>query len=171
MVSLRQAFRHTPGEKATTPYRLVVYVTGGESDARLLQVVQKISERQNTLITIAFVVEVDQSMPLDAELPADVDRGEEALITCEAFASKCVGGKRENVRTELLQARSAGAAIVDEAIETGASAIMLAAVLKKKHGRLELGKTVDYVLRNAPCEVVVIREAQQAPALEALEMS
>jgi len=169
LVSLRQAFRHSPGDKYSAPYRLVVYVTGGPSDGRLMQVVEKISERQNTLITIAYVVEVDQSMPLDAELPSDVDRGEEVLVNTELWASKCVGGRRENIRTELLQARSAGPAIVDEAIETGASAIMLAAVLKKKHGRLELGETVAYVLRHAPCEVVVIREATALPMTDDLE--
>jgi nucleotide-binding universal stress UspA family protein len=159
LVSLRQAFRQPSPEKTAAPYRLVVYVTGGEGDDRLLEVVEKISQRQNTLITIAYVVEVQQSMPLDAELPVEIERGESVLRGAEAFASRCVGRKRENVRTELLQARSAGAAIVDEAIETGANAIILAAELRKRYGRLEVGSTVEYVLLHAPCEVVVIRRA------------
>lgn len=157
MVNLRQAFRHPASDKSTTPYRLVVYVTGGPDDRRLLEIVEKIGQRHNTHITIAFVVEVQQSMPLDAELPAEIDRGEEVLRAAEEFATRCVGGRRESVRTELLQARSAGAAIVDEAIEDNANAIMLSCSIRKKHGRAVIGDTVDYVLRNAPCEVIVIR--------------
>lgn len=160
MVNLRQAFRQpaTP-DKLSAPYRLVVYVTGGPDDQRLLEIVEKIALRQNTFITIAYVVEVQQSMPLDAELPVEIERGEAVLQDAEIFTARCVGGRRENIRTELLQARSAGAAIVDEALETSANAIMLSCSLKKKHGRLEIGDTVDYVLRNAPCEVLVIRRA------------
>jgi nucleotide-binding universal stress UspA family protein len=163
LVNLRQAFRQqSPTEKPATPNRLVVYVTGGPEDQRLLEIVEKIGQRQNTHITIAYVVEVQQSMPLDAELPAEIERGEAVLRDAEAFASRCVGGKRENVRTELLQARSAGAAIVDEAIDTDANAILLSCSLKKKLGRTQISDTVDYVLRNASCEVVVIRRAMPA---------
>jgi nucleotide-binding universal stress UspA family protein len=159
LVNLRQAFRQPLAEASVTPFRLVVYVTGGPEDRRLLETVEKIAQRQNTHITIAYVVEVQQSMPLDAELPAEIERGERVLHEAETFASRCVGGKRENVRTELLQARSAGAAIVDEAIEDRANSILLACSIHKKHGRISTGEIVDYVLKHAPCEVLVIRRS------------
>lgn len=157
MVNLRQAFRHPALESSTTPFRVVVYITGGEEDKRLLEIVEKIAQNQNAQITIAYVVEVQQSMPLDAELPDEIERGEAVLRDAERFASRCVGGKRENIRTELLQARSAGAAIVDEAIESGADSIMLSSSVRKKFGRSNVGEVVEYTLLNAPCEVIVIR--------------
>lgn len=159
MVSLRHAFHHPAPEKASTPHRVVVYVTGGPDDQRLLEAVEKIAQRQSTHITITYVVQVQQSMPLDAELPGEIDRGETVLREAEITASRFVGGKRENIRTELLQARSAGAAIVDEAIDAGANAIMLSCSIRKRHGRASIGETVQYVLQNAPCEVIVIRQA------------
>lgn len=159
MVSLRHAFSHPAVEKTTTSFRVVVHVTGSPDDQRLLEAVAKIALRQNTHVTITYVVEVQQSMPLDAELPGEIDRGEAVLRDAEVLASKLVGGNRENVRTELLQARSAGAAIVDEAIDDGANAIMLSCSIRKKHGRASVGETVQYVLQNAPCEVIVIRQA------------
>ncbi|MEJ7902256.1 MAG: universal stress protein [Thermomicrobiales bacterium] len=158
MVNLRQAFRQVSPEKAGIPYRLVVYVTGAPDDQRLLEIVEKIGQRQNTFITIAYVVEVQQSMPLDAELPAEIERGELVLHNAELFATRCVGGRRDHINTELLQARSSGAAIVDEAIDSEADAIMLSCSIRKKHGRPMIGDAVDYVLRNAPCEVIVIRQ-------------
>jgi nucleotide-binding universal stress UspA family protein len=160
LVNLRQAFRHTTPEKTGTPYRLVVYVTGGPEDSRLLEIVEKIGQRQNTFITIAYVVEVQQSMPLDAELPAEIERGESVLHGAEVLANRCVGGRRDHINTELLQARSAGAAIVDEAIDSDADAVMLSFSIRKKHGRPIIGDTVEYVLRNAPCEVIVIRQGK-----------
>lgn len=159
MVNLRQAFRQGSSEKAGTPYRLVVYVTGGPDDQRLLEIVEKIGQRQNTFITIAYVVEVQQSMPLDAELPVEIERGEAVLHDAELYANRCVGGRHDHISTELLQARSAGAAIVDEATESDADAIMLSCSIRKKYGRPMIGDAVEYVLRNAPCEVIVIRQA------------
>jgi nucleotide-binding universal stress UspA family protein len=139
---------------------MVVPVSGGPGDGRLLDIVSKMADRKNVAITIVFVVEVEQSMPLDAELPSEIERGERVLRDAAKFAGACVQGRQGSVQTELLQARSAGAAIVDEAIDRNADVIMLSASLRRKHGRITTGETIDYVMKNAPCEVVVIRLAQ-----------
>jgi len=160
LVSFRQAFRPHPTDTAPTrTFRVIVPVSGGDSDVRLMQIVERISQRQNVNITIVYVVEVQQSMPLDAELPAEIERGERVLKEAARLANACVEDRRDAIQTELLQARSAGAAIVDEAIDRDADAIMLSATLRRKHGRTTVGDTVDYVLKNAPCEVVVVRQA------------
>lgn len=159
MGSIRQAFRHQSTDRQTAEYRLVVPVTGGSEDARLLEIVEKISQKTNTYITLVYVVEVAQSIPIDAELPSEIERGEKVLKDAEIYATRSVRGRRGAVTTELLQARSAGAAIVDEAIEHGANAIMLGTSVRKKFGQLSTGETVDYVLNSAPCEVIVIRQA------------
>ena len=56
-------------------------------------------------------------------------------------------------------AGSAGAAIVDEAIDRNTDVIMMGATIRKKLGKVTTGETVDYVLKNAPCEVLVVRPA------------
>ncbi|MEJ7838380.1 MAG: universal stress protein [Thermomicrobiales bacterium] len=150
---------------------MIVPVSGGSGDQRLLEVVSKISNKQSVAITIVFVVEVEQSMPLDAELPAEIERGERVLKSARIFADTCVHGRQGSVQTELLQARSAGAAIVDEAIDRDADVIMLAASLRRKHGRITTGETIDYVMTHAPCEVVVIRLAQPEWQAEMMGMS
>lgn len=147
---------------------MIVPVSGGPGDARLLETVSRIATKQNVAITIVFVVEVDQAMPLDAELPAEIERGEQVLREAQLFANACVHGRSGSVTTELLQARSAGSAIVDEAIDRDADVIMLSASLRKKHGRVSTGETVDYVMKNAPCEVIVIRLAMPDWQTEAM---
>ena len=161
MVNIRQAFRPSPPLPDTAPFRFLVYVTGGREDARLMEIVRQMARQPNTHITLAYVVEVQQSIPLDAELPIEVLRGEQVLHEASMIAASCVGGRSDRVSTELLQARSAGAAIVDHAMDEDADAIVLACTVRKKFGRATVGDTIDYVLRNATCEVHVIPVARR----------
>jgi nucleotide-binding universal stress UspA family protein len=137
--------------------RLVVPVAGSEMDDRVLGMLPNLLSREGGTITFLFVVEVPQSMPLDAELPADIDIGERALRHAENAARPLLPSRNATIVTELLQARAVGPAIVDEAIERDAEAIVMTAAIHRRHGRPTLGETTDHVLLNAPCEVVVIR--------------
>lgn len=142
--------------------RLLVSVNGTAGDERALSVVGSLVHRHPVAVTLIYVVEVLQSMPLDAELPTEIERGETILSRAEEIARHGLEHRLDNVMTELLQARSAGAAIVDEAIDRHVDAIVLAAMNRIKHGKHTLGETVNYVLKNAPCEVIVIRQAAGA---------
>lgn len=159
LVSLRRPFRHHPVDKMSPAHRLIVPVSGGAGDKRLLEVVEKIAFHRHVDITIIYVVEVMQSMPLDAELPQEIAHGERVLREAEIAAGACLFGRTSSIQTELLQARSAGAAIVDEAIEHEAHAIVLGATVRRKFGKLTTGETLHYVMVNAPCEVLAIRHS------------
>ncbi|MDQ3044663.1 MAG: universal stress protein [Chloroflexota bacterium] len=140
---------------------MIVAISGTDADARLLDIVGQFVYQHPVTITLVHVVEVAQSMPLDVELPNELLRGEEALRRAEHLAKHGLHHKFVRVQTELLQARSIGAAIVDEAIDRGADAIALAAINRRVYGRTTLGESVDYVLKNAPCEVFLIRMASR----------
>jgi len=59
----------------------------------------------------------------------------------------------------LLQAREVGAALVDEAIERAADLLVLSLPYRKRFGGdFAIGRTIPYVLKNAPCAVWVVRE-------------
>jgi nucleotide-binding universal stress UspA family protein len=170
LVSFRQAFRGQAASEPRESMRLIVPVLGNDSDERLLKVVERIARRQDAEVTLIYVVEVMQSMPLDAELPVEVTRGEDVLRRASDEISRNLESKSSTVNTEILQARSAGAAIVDEAIMREADAIMMSCSLQRRHGKVTTGETIDYVLRNAPCEVIVIRQAMPDWLLESLEV-
>lgn len=141
--------------------RLLVPVKGVDGDARILERVAQFAAKTPVALTLIYVVEVSQSMPLDAELPAEIEHGEKVLHLAEALARQyqARGTKFERINTELLQARSAGPAIVDEAIERGTDDIIMSACIRRKHGKTSAGETVGYVLKNAPCEVIIVRLA------------
>jgi nucleotide-binding universal stress UspA family protein len=136
--------------------RLVVPISGSVNDDRLLSLLPELLGKDGGTVTFLFVVEVPQSMPLDAELPIEVGGGERALKYAERAARPRLP-RGTHIVTELLQARSVGPAIVDEAIDRSADGIVMTASIHRKHGRATLGETINHVLLNAPCEVVVIR--------------
>src|SRR3712207_5432554 len=139
--------------------RLVVPVSGSAIDDRVLDILPDLLSADGATVTFLFVVEVPQAMPLDAELPADVDAGERALQHAEKRARRSLPTRTTRVLSELLQARAVGPAIIDEAIERDADAIVMSATIHRKHGRPTLGGTVEHVLLHAPCEVVILRTA------------
>ncbi len=99
------------------------------------------------------VVEVKRSHPLDAELEEEEAAGDEILSR-----EQLVGREKSlEVEGQILHAREASPAIVDEAFECGADLVILGMAYQQPFGKFQLGHVVQYVLENAPCEVWVCR--------------
>lgn len=140
--------------------RVIIPVTGNAEDQKILALANELSAHRPMSITLVYVVEVPQALPLDADLPSEIDRGEQVLSNAEKMASHMIATGTQFITTDLLQARSAGSAIVDESIERGADAILMATRIRVVHGQPTAGQTATYVLRNAPCDVLLLRAAQ-----------
>lgn len=150
-------------------HRIIIPVAGGPEDDRAIELVGELAQRHPTSITLVYVVEVQQAMPLDAELPASVARGEDVLARAEQLTRQRLPTSIDLISTDLLQARSSGAAIVDEAIEQNADLILMATVISIKYGKPVTGEAASYVMKNAPCDVILIRSASDLQVQEALE--
>jgi nucleotide-binding universal stress UspA family protein len=137
--------------------RIIVPVHGTSADRRAIEVAGLLGSGKSAEMVLVHVVEVAQSLPLEMELPVEVSVGEQTLREAEEWARKAASARVGRISPELLQARSAGAAIVDEAIERGAEVIVMALCQHLRHGQPTPGETVPYVLKNAPCEVIVTR--------------
>ena len=103
------------------------------------------------------VIEVKRSLPLDAELPEEATSGEELLTRAERAASDA----DFRIDGELLQARDAGHAIVDEAMERGVDLILMGTEHKSPSGEYQMGRVTQYVVRAAPCSVWLWRHPVQ----------
>ena len=95
------------------------------------------------------VVVVPMELPLDADLTAQEDEADRLLDEAHAVAESY--GVRNVER--LLRSRHAGRAIVEEAERRQAEIIVLGAP-RSRHRQI-FGATVDYVLKHAPCRVMV----------------
>lgn len=130
-------------------------VCGEGADLDALELGCQLAKRARGSVEAVFVIEVNRSLPLDAELQGEIDRGEAVLDEAEKIAHRL----DVHLDRSLLQARDAGAAIVDEAVETHAETIVMGLAYKMTFGEYSIGRTANYVLKNAPCRVWVARQA------------
>jgi basic amino acid/polyamine antiporter, APA family len=141
-------------ERSGLAYRRIVVplVAGVESETAMALAAELAADRGST-ITAIVVVEVPAALPLNAHM---LQEEAEAKRTLED--ARAIGYARGvRVRTQTLRARLAGEAIVAEADDASADLLVLRAVRKqwaRRRGRM-FGKTVDYVLKHAPCRVMV----------------
>ncbi len=134
---------------------VLVPVDGSAASLDALALACSLSKRNKGTVYAVFVIEVARNLPLDAEMPSEADRGEEILMRAEDVAD----GLDYKVEGEILQARDAGHAIVDEAIERRVSAIMMGVGYMRPLGEFMLDETAQYVVKNAPCQVILVRSA------------
>jgi len=108
---------------------------------------------RGSTITAVVAIEVPPELPLEAHMLEEEGAAKRTLE-----AARAIGAARGvNVRTQTLRARLAGEAVVAEAEAAGADLVVLRAPRRKAlggRGRI-FGKTVDHVLKHAPCRVMV----------------
>lgn len=134
--------------------RILVPVEGAPTDKESVSLACALSKRDRAEILILYVIEVRRHLPIDAELNDDLERGEQVLEKVQYYADK-IGCR---VQTDLLQAREAGAAIVNEAVERGAELIVMGVPYQEKFGEYCVEARAQFVLEHAPCRVILARE-------------
>jgi nucleotide-binding universal stress UspA family protein len=131
----------------------MVPVDGSHASLQAVALACDIAKKNKGKVFIVNVIEVERTLPLDAQMESEEVEGDEILARAEEIAKKA-GFKADG---EILHAREASPAIVDEAIERGIDLIILGTEYRQPFGQFELGKVVQYVLKSAPCEVWVCR--------------
>ena len=135
--------------------RVVVALNGGPCDDRIVRLVVETARPTKAEVVAIHVVEIDWTLPLDANVADRSESAQRVLDTAEAAAEHLHG----TLAPVLVQARDVGAAIVDEAVEREADLLVVGLPYRKRFGGdFALGRTVRYVLQNAPCAVWVVRE-------------
>ena len=134
---------------------ILVPVDGSQAGLDALALACLLAKRNKGKVYGVYVIEVARSLPLDAELSPETAKGEEILARAEQVADSL----EFEITTEILKARDAGPAVVDDAIECGVDGILVGVEYKRPLGKLQLGRTAQYILRNAPCQVIICRSA------------
>jgi APA family basic amino acid/polyamine antiporter len=133
--------------------RLLVAVQPGRASDEALDVAAGLAAERGAHIAAVTVLEVPLDLPLSAELPH-----EEALANRELDEARAIGASYGiDVVPRLLRDRNAGKALVAEAARRGTEIIVIGAPRKdlSRGKRAVFGRTVDYVLKHAPCRVLV----------------
>ncbi len=134
--------------------RILVPLGGTEADETALRLTAMLLSGTHSVAQLLHVIEVPFEHKLDEEDPEAVTFADEILGRAEAFLVE----QQIEVRTSVVQARAAGAAIVDDAAEQESDLIVMGLRYKKRlGGEWETGRTVPYVLRNSTAPVWCLR--------------
>jgi basic amino acid/polyamine antiporter, APA family len=139
------------GPGAALEYRsILVPVKPGRASEEAIDLACRLAAERRGSIAAVSVVVVPLELPLDSTIEDEEERAYEALDSAAAIAE--LYGL--DVTERLVRARHAGRAIVDEAIGRQSEIIVMGAP-RVSGRRAVFSATVDFVLKHAPCRVMV----------------
>ena len=134
--------------------KILVPVAGTEADEEAMRLACSLAKKNKGKIWSVYVIPVKRALPLDAEIETEIQKAEGILDHVEAVAEE----EDCEVETDILQAREAGPAIIDEAVEREVDVILMGVKYKKRFGQFSLGSVVPYVLKNSPCPAILYHQ-------------
>ena len=134
--------------------KILVPVTGTPVDDEAIRLACRLAKKSKGKIWAVYVITVKRSLPIDAEIEAEIRKAEDILDHIASVAEE----EDYETETDLLQAREAGPTIVDEAVEREVDLILMGLSYKRRFGQFSLGNVVPYVLQNAPCQVILYHQ-------------
>jgi basic amino acid/polyamine antiporter, APA family len=138
------------GPALALEYRsILVPIVAGDESREAVEVAARLATERAGRIVLLRVIVVPLELPLDADLTEQVEEAHHLLDNAYAIVEPY--GVRAVER--VIRARQAGRAIVEEADRRGTEVVVLGA--RRGSYKTIFGSTVEYVLKHAPCRVMV----------------
>jgi basic amino acid/polyamine antiporter, APA family len=132
--------------------KILVPMKLGDIGEEMLATAVKLAQDRGASVEALHVIRVPMDLPLDAELVDEEERAEASLAE-----AKLLGADHGvTVEGRTVRARAIGQAIVQEAQEQGADLIVLGSAPRWRRQSRFFSPTVDYVLKKAPSEVLIV---------------
>jgi nucleotide-binding universal stress UspA family protein len=135
-----------------TPRNILVPIIQTSASLDAVTIAALVAKQKKGRVYVVHVIEVNRSLPLNAELDAEARRGEQIIRRAEEIAAAA----GHPVIGTLLQAREAGPAICEEARDDEVDAIIIGV---ENNGAGISGRTAQHILKNATCAVWVVRQS------------
>jgi basic amino acid/polyamine antiporter, APA family len=133
--------------------RILVPLVGHAASQQATAIACRLAAEHHAIVTAITVIELPAELPLDAHM-FDEERHAKRVLSDAQAIGDLYG---VTVEPQILRARSAGEAIVQEARRAQSEIIVLGTPRKKRIGAAApvFGRTVDVILKHAPCRVMV----------------
>jgi basic amino acid/polyamine antiporter, APA family len=133
--------------------RILVPMKLGDIGEEMVATAIALAKQDPAEVLAITVVRVPRRFPLEGELPPDVA----AKVEESLEEARLLGEEHDvEVQTDVVRARSIGHAIVDEVRAREVDLVVLGSSSRWRKQSRFFSPTVDFVLRNAPCEVLVV---------------
>jgi APA family basic amino acid/polyamine antiporter len=133
--------------------RILVPLKLGDIGEEMVATAIALAKEREARIEAITVVRIPRRFPLEGPLPPEVA----ARVDASLQEARALGEEHGvDVLTDVVRARSIGHAIVDEARVRDADLVVLGSSARWRRQSRFFSPTVDFVLRRAPCEVLVV---------------
>jgi APA family basic amino acid/polyamine antiporter len=136
---------------------LVIFEDDEEFSPEMVATAVKLAGKRRRGIHVHSMMTVPSNLPLDAEMP---DQEVEAQRKIEE--AKLIGGQRVTGHVARVRPGQAGYSVSEEAAEIKAEALV--AGLRYRNGMPQYDKTLQTVLAERPCRVIVVSDPTEKPA-------
>jgi basic amino acid/polyamine antiporter, APA family len=144
--------------------RILVPMKIGLIGEEVLGTTLRLAEERRCAILALHVIRVPLDQPLDAAMFEAEEQAEASLAEAKLLAEEA----GVEIEVKIVRARAIGEAIVEEAVAHDVDLIVMGSAPRWRRQSRFFSPTVDYVLRKAPCEVMVIAYPQGVLEEEAL---
>jgi APA family basic amino acid/polyamine antiporter len=128
---------------------VLVPIMDGNYDESVLATASRLAARRRRGIHVLALVTVPNALPIDATM-TDAEAAADSVIE----QGKIHGGRRVSGHMEKIRAGQAGRRIVEEAADMRAAAIVMP-LPRRVDGASLFGKTLETVLAERPCRVII----------------
>jgi nucleotide-binding universal stress UspA family protein len=144
--------------------RILVPMKLGLIGEEVFGVALRLAEERKCSVLALHVIRVPLDLPLDAELIDAEEQAEASLAEARLIAAE----QGIPIEVRILRSRAIGETVVKEATEHDVDLIVMGSSPRWRRQARFFSPTVEFVLRKAPCEVMVIAYPQGVLEEEAL---
>lgn len=137
--------------------KILIAVNDEEISNELVKLGSALGRQFKGELYLVYVYEVPLSLPIDTDVPGELEKGDRILEKAAQVADE----SKVEVKTDIVQARTAGAGLVTEACNLNADMIILGMKEHPGYGETVKSQTLEYVLKKAPCQVLVHRSKKK----------
>ncbi len=144
--------------------RILVPTKIGIIGEEVLGTALRLAEEQRCSVLALHVIRVPLDLPIDAELIDAEEQAEASLAEAQLLAAE----QGIPIEVRIVRSRAIGETVVAEAVEHDVDLIVMGSSPRWRRQSRFFSPTVEFVLRKAPCEVLVIAYPQGVLEEEAL---
>jgi len=134
--------------------KILVQLRGDDSDTDAVNLACILGRKYHAKIYAVYVIIVRLTLPMDTELKSETEKAENVLEHMRAM----VESQSCQMEKIIIKTREAGQAIIEAVNEYAVDLIVIVINNMRRFGQFSLGSTVPYILKNAPCQVILYQQ-------------
>ncbi len=142
------------GAPSSKQRNILVALTDTLIDEEAVSVACSLARKRKVEAFAVFGIQVPRKRALDDEMPEETEQANRALDAAKEVADLL----QAPLETEIVHTRDLGQSLIQEAVDHDCALIVMGVSYQVGvNGQFALSQTAEYVLKNAPCRVWLVR--------------